>query len=88
MGGSCQACELFWAIHRDRVSKNQPIESTWSLCGPRGSKTLARVLQRGLVESGNSPIPQQNIAKHFLPLLLYLLAFTLSFYIPRITMLE
>jgi len=40
MGGSCQACEQFWEIHRDGVSKNQPIESTWSLRGPRGSKTL------------------------------------------------
>ena len=88
MGGSCQACERFWAIHRDGVSKNQPVESTWSLRGPRGSKTLARVLQRGLVESGDSPIPRQNIAEHFLPLLLYILAFTLCFYILRIAMLE
>ena len=74
MGGSCQACEQFWAIHHDEVSKNQPVESTWSLCGPRGSKTLARVLQRGLLESGDSPMPQQNIAEHFLPLILYFLA--------------
>ena len=88
MGGSCQACERFWAIHRDRVSKNQPVESTWSLRGSRGSKTLARVLQRGLVKSGDSPIPRQNIAEHFLPLQLYFLAFTLCFYIFRIAMLE
>ena len=88
MVGSCQACERFWAIHRDGVSKNQLVEITWSLRGPRGSKTLARVLQRGLVESGNSPIPQQNIAEHFIPLLLYFLAFTLRFYILRIAMLE
>ena len=80
MGGSCQACERFWAIHRDGVSKNQPVESTWSLRGPRGSKTLARVLQRGLVESGDSPIPRENIAEHFLALLLYFLAFTLRNY--------
>ena len=86
MGGSCQACERFWAIHRDGVS--QSIESTWSLHGPRGSKTLARVLQRGLVESGDSPIPRQNIAEHFLPLLLYFLAFTLCLYILRIALLE
>ena len=66
MGGSCQACEWFWAIHRDEVSKSQPVETTWSLHGPRGSKALARVLQRGLVESGDSPIPQQNIAAFFL----------------------
>ena len=88
MGGSCQACERFWAIHRDGVSKNQPVESTCSLQGPRGSKTLARVLQRGLVESGDSPIPRQNIAEHFLPLLLYFLAFILCFYFLRIAMLE
>ena len=58
MGGSCQACERFWAIYHDGVLKNQPIESTWSLRGPTGSKALARVLQRGLVESGDSPIPR------------------------------
>jgi len=67
---------------------NQPVESTWSLREPRGSMTLARVLQRGLVESGDSPIPRQNIAEQFLPLLLYILAFTLCFYILRIAMLE
>ena len=50
----------FWAIHRDGVSKNQPVESTWSLRGSRGSKTLARVLQRGQVESGDS----DTSAKH------------------------
>jgi len=37
----------------------------------KGSKALARVLQRGLVESGDSPIPRKNIAEHFLALLLY-----------------
>jgi len=66
VGGSCQACERFWAIHRDVVSKNQPVESTWSLHGPRGSKTLARVLQQGLVESGDSLIPRQNIVAFLL----------------------
>jgi len=66
VGGSCQACERFWVIHRDGVSKNQPVESTWSLHGPRGSKTLARVLQRGLVGSGDSPVPRQNIAAFLL----------------------
>ena len=66
MGGSCQACERFWAIHHDGVSKNQLVGSTWSLRGSRGSKAFARVLQRGLVESGDSPIPQQNIAAFFL----------------------
>jgi len=79
VGGSSQACEWFLAIHHDGVAKNQPVESTWSLCRPRGTKTLARVLQRGPVESGDSPIPRQNITEHFLPLLLYLLAFTLCF---------
>ena len=78
----------FWAIHRDGVSKNQPVESTWALRGSKGSKTLARVLQRGLVESGDSPIPRQNIAEHFLPLLLYILAFTLCFYTLSIALLE
>jgi len=58
VGGSCQACERCWAIDCDGVSKNQPVKSTWSLRGPRGSKTLAQVLQRGLVESGDSPIPR------------------------------
>jgi len=80
VGDSCQACERFWAIHRDEVSKNQPLESTWSLYGPSGSKTLTRVLQQGLVESGDCPIPQQNIAEHFLALFLYFLAFTLCNY--------
>ena len=73
------SCERLWVIHRDGVSKNQPVESTWSLCGSRGSYTLARVLQRGLVGSGDSLIPRQNIAAF--PLLLYLhWAFTLSIY--------
>ena len=66
MGGSCQACERLWAIHCDGVSKDEPVESTWSLHGPRGSKTLARVLQRGLVGGGDSPIPRQNIIVSFL----------------------
>jgi len=64
--GSCQACEQFWAIHRDGESKNQPVESTWSLHRPRGSKALARVLQRGLVESDDYLIPRQNITVFFL----------------------
>jgi len=80
MGGSCLACERLWAIHRDEVSKNQPVESTLSLRGPRGSKTLAWVLQRGLVGSGDSSIPRQNIAEPFLALLLYFLEFTLCNY--------
>ena len=66
MGGSCQACERLWAIHHDGVSKNQPVESAWSLRRPRESKTLARVLPRGLVGSGDSPIPRQNIAAFLL----------------------
>jgi len=78
VGGSCQACERFWAIHCDGVSNNQPVESTSSLHGPRGNKALARVLQQGLVESGDSPIPQQNIASFFLLSSFYILAFTLS----------
>jgi len=39
-----------------------------------------RVLQRGLVESGDSLIPRQNMAEPFLALLLYFLAFTLCNY--------
>jgi len=66
MGGSCQACERFWAIHRDGVSKNELVESTWSLHGPRGSNTLTQVLQQGLVGSGDSLMPQQNITAFFL----------------------
>ena len=60
-----------------------------------GSYTLSRVLQRGLVGSGDSPIPRQNIDAF--PLLSLLWAFTLSItlsnsilviYISRIAMLE
>ena len=83
--------ERLWVIHRDGVSKNQHVESTWSLRGSRESYTLARVLQRGLVGSDDSPIPQQNIAAF--PLLSLLWAFTWSIsilviYIPRIAMLK
>ena len=72
------SCERLWVIHRDGVSKNQPIESTWSLCGSRGSYTLARVLQRGLVGSGDSPIPRQNIIAFLLLFLFWAIQF-LSF---------
>ena len=34
------SCERLWVIHRDGVSNNQPVESTWSLRGSRGSYTL------------------------------------------------
>ena len=56
------------------------VSSLWAVLGdsPR----------RGLVESGDSLIPRQNITEHFLPLLLYFLAFTLCLYILRIAMLE
>jgi len=80
VGGSCQACEWLWVIHLDEVSNNQPIETIWSLHGPSGSKTLVWVLQRGVVESVDSPIPRQNIIEPFLPLLHYFLAFTLCNY--------
>jgi len=76
VGGSCQACERFWAIHHDGVLKNQPVESTWSLHGLRESKAPTWVLQQGLVESLSD-----TSAKHhhiFLALILYILAFTLS----------
>ena len=80
------SCERLWVIHRDEVSKKQPVESTWSLRRSRGSYTLARVLQRGLMGSGDSLIPRQNIAA-FLPLYL-LWAFTLSNSIHVFTFLE
>jgi hypothetical protein len=85
------SCERLWVIHHDGVSKNQPVESTWSLCGSRGCYTLVPVLQWGLVGSGDSPIPWQNIA--VFPLLSLLWAFTLCnsilvIYIHRIAMLE
>jgi hypothetical protein len=59
---------------RDGVSKNQPVKSTWSLRGSRGSNTLARVLQRGLVGSGDSSIPRQNIAVFLTPTFKHLLS--------------
>jgi hypothetical protein len=34
--------------------------STWSLQGLRGNDVLVRVLQRGLVESVDSPIPWEK----------------------------
>jgi hypothetical protein len=42
------------------VAKDHLIVSTWFLRGPRGSDTLARVLQRGLGESADSLIPREN----------------------------
>jgi hypothetical protein len=34
------SCERLWVIHHDGVSKNQPVESTWSLRGLRGATPL------------------------------------------------
>ena len=46
LGGACgwpnSHYERLWVIHHDGVSKNQPVVSTWSLRGSRGSYTLAR----------------------------------------------
>jgi hypothetical protein len=45
------------------------IVSTWFLRGPRGSDTLAWVLQRGLGKSADSSIPRQKIGGVFSTLL-------------------
>jgi hypothetical protein len=34
------SCERLWVIHHDEVSKNQPVESTWSLRRLRGATPL------------------------------------------------
>jgi hypothetical protein len=47
------------------VAKDHLVVSTWFLQGPRGSDTLARVLQRGLVESADSSIPRKKIGGVF-----------------------
>jgi len=62
VGGPSRSCERLWAIHRAGEAKDQPVESTWSLRRSRGSYTLARVLQQGLVESADSPIPQEKLS--------------------------
>ena len=77
------SCEQLWVIHSDGVLKNQPVESTWSLRGSRGSYTLARVLQRGLVGSGDSLIPRHVSSPLYLPW-----SFTLSNSILVLTFIE
>jgi hypothetical protein len=57
-------------IHRTREAKHHLIVSTWFLRGPRGSDTLARVLQQGLVESADSSIPWEKWRSFFVPTLL------------------
>jgi hypothetical protein len=47
------------------VAKDHLVVSTWFLRGPRGSDTLAWVLQRGLVESADSSIPREKIGGVF-----------------------
>jgi hypothetical protein len=42
-------------------AKDHLVVSTWFLRGPRGSDTLARVLQRGLLESADSSIPREKL---------------------------
>jgi hypothetical protein len=51
------------------VAKDHLIVSTWFLRGPRGSDTLARVLQQGLGKSADSSIPREKIGGVFLTLL-------------------
>jgi hypothetical protein len=51
------------------VANDHLILSTWFLREPRGSDTLARVLQRGLGKSVDSSIPRQKIGGVFLTLL-------------------
>jgi hypothetical protein len=46
------------------VAKDHLIVSTWFLRGPRGSDTLARVLQRGLGESADSLIPREKLESY------------------------
>jgi hypothetical protein len=41
--------------------------STWFLQGPKGSDTLAQVVQRGLVESADSSIPQKKLEESSCP---------------------
>jgi hypothetical protein len=53
-------CTRSGGIHRIGEAKDHLIVSTWFLRGPRESDTLARVLQRGLVESADSSIPRKN----------------------------
>jgi hypothetical protein len=43
------------------VAKDHLIVSTWFLRGPRGSDTLARVLQQGLGKSADSSIPREKL---------------------------
>jgi hypothetical protein len=54
-------------IHRAGVAKDHLVVSTWFLRGPRGSDTLARVLQRGLEESVDSLIPREKLEESSKP---------------------
>jgi hypothetical protein len=56
-----------WGIHRTRVAKDHLIVITWFLRGPRGSDTLARVLQRVLGESADSSIPRETLEESSKP---------------------
>jgi hypothetical protein len=47
------------------VAKDHLVVSTWFLRGPRGSDTLARVLQQGLGESADSSIPREKLVLIF-----------------------
>jgi hypothetical protein len=68
-------CTRSSGIHRVGEAKDHLIASTWSLRGLRGSDTLARVLQRGLVESADSPIPREKLGGVFLPLFTFRIYF-------------
>ena len=63
------SCERLWVIHRDGVSKNQPIESTWSLRGSRGSYTLC--VGAPMRTSGEWRLSDTSAKHHRVPLSIY-----------------
>jgi hypothetical protein len=67
VGDPTQVCKRSRGIHRAGVAKDHLVVSTWFLRGPRGSDTLARVLQRGLVESADSSIPREKLEESSKP---------------------
>jgi len=88
VGGSCQACERFWVIYHDGVSKNQPYREHLVLVRTKGEQDPCTGPPTRT--SGEWRLFDTSAKHHRVlhALLLYFLAFTLSFYIPRIAMLE
>jgi hypothetical protein len=80
VGDLAQDCKRPWGIHRAGVTKDHLIVSTWFLRGPRGSDTLAQVLQRGLGKSVDSSIPRQKNGGVF-STLLYISHLIQAFYL-------